>query len=104
MSWFRILTILRVLAILLEVVDPLCCCLHFPASVHLGELLSFHRVLYRTYDQARRKIKGSDEYLVNQPRLSEVMGHKESLQSLTPGNTTRDTHEDTWVSSGWASI
>ena len=43
--------------------------------MHLDELLSFLRGLHRPYDQARRKIQGgSDGYLVNQPRLSEVMG------------------------------
>ena len=75
--------------------------------MHLDELLSFLRGLHRTYDQARRKIQGgggSDGYLVNQPRLSEVMGYKESLLSLTPENTMRETNEDMRVSSGGACI
>ena len=73
--------------------------------MHLDELLSFLRGLHRTYDQARRKIQGAlDEYLVNQPRLSEVMGYKESLPSVIPRNTTIETNEDMRVSSGWACI
>ena len=59
--------------------------------MHLDEFLSFLRGLHRTYDQARRKIQGgSDGYLVNQPRWSELMGYQEFLPSLTPGNTTRE--------------
>jgi hypothetical protein len=67
---------------LLDEVNPSCCCLHFPALVHLESLLSFLRGLHRTYDQARRKILkgGSDWYPVNEPRLSEVMGYKESSE------------------------
>src|SRR3954467_7374440 len=45
---------------------------------------------HRTYDQDRRKIQGgSDGYLVNQPRLSEVMGYKESLLSLNLGECNK---------------
>ena len=54
--------------------------------MHLDKLFSFLWGLHRTYDQARRKIQGgSYGYLVNQPRLSEVMGYKESLPSLNSG-------------------
>src|SRR3954467_5810442 len=36
---------------------------------------------HRNYDQARRKIQGgSDGYLVNQPRLSEVKGYRVSSE------------------------
>src|SRR3954469_4802565 len=55
---FRILTNLLVVVSLLDEVNPPRGCLHFPASVHLDELLSFLWGLHRTYDQARRKFKG----------------------------------------------
>src|ERR1043165_880006 len=65
---FRILTSLLVVVSLLDEVNPSCCCLHFPASVHLDELLSFHRGIHRTYGWGRRKyLRGLDWYPVYEP-------------------------------------
>ena len=66
--WFRILAIPHVIVSLLEEVNPSRRSLHFFASVHLDEFLSFLRGPHRIYDQARRKIQGGrmGTWLINQ--------------------------------------